>query len=390
MRKNGYFSGLAILFLCLVLLASAGCSQPGTPSEPQPGGETSPEAEATVVKIGTVGPLTGGAATYGISVRNGVEIAVKEANDNNEISGVALELISEDSEGDWSKAANAFSKLVDQDKVNVIVGAVLSSETEAGGPIIMNAKVPTISPSSTATGLTVGNPYLFRNCLSDEVQASQLAEYAVTDLGLEKFAILYTNNDYGVALKNAFEETASSLAEVVAVEAFMDNDENFKPQLTSIQQKNPDSIYIAGYYTEAAKIAQQAVEQGLDVQFLGADGFYSPVLIEIGGEAVEGAIFTAGFHSGDTSPAVQNFVNNYKQLFGEEPDMFAAQAYDAARIVIEAIKAKGTDPEQIREGLAETKDFPGITGNTSIDEEGDTIKDVLILKVEGGAFDRIR
>jgi branched-chain amino acid transport system substrate-binding protein len=390
MRKNGYFSVLAILFLCLVLLASAGCSQSGTPSKPQPGGETSPEAGATVVKIGTVGPLTGGAATYGISVRNGVEIAVKEANDNNEIPDVVLELVSEDSEGDWSKAANAFSKLLDQDKVNVIVGAVLSSETEAGGPIVMNAKIPTISPSSTATGLTVGNPYLFRNCLSDEVQASQLAEYAVTELGLEKFAILYTNNDYGVALKNAFEETASSLAEVVAVEAFMDNDENFKPQLTSIQQKNPDSIYIAGYYTEAAKIAQQAVEQGLEVQFLGADGFYSQVLIEIGGEAVEGAIFTAGFHSGDTSPAVQNFVSSYKQLFGEDPDMFAAQAYDAARIVIEAIKAKGTDPEQIREGLAETKDFPGITGNTSIDEEGDTIKDVLILKVEGGAFDRIR
>lgn len=130
--------------------------------------------------------MTGGAATYGISVRNGVEIAVKEANDNNEIPDVVLELVSEDSEGDWSKAANAFSKLLDQDKVNVIVGAVLSSETEAGGPIVMNAKIPTISPSSTATGLTVGNPYLFRNCLSDEVQASQLAEYAVTGIRFGK------------------------------------------------------------------------------------------------------------------------------------------------------------------------------------------------------------
>ena len=222
------------------------------------------------------------------------------------------------------------------------------------------------------------------------MQASQLAEYAVTELGLSKFAILYTNNDYGVALKNAFEETAGSLAEVLAVEAFMDNDENFKPQLTNIQQQNPEAIFIAGYYTEAAKIAQQAKEQGLEVQLLGADGFYSPVLVEIGADAVEGAIFTAGFHSGDESPAVQNFVTKYRELFNEEPDMFAAQAYDAARIVIEAIKTKGTTPEQIREGIAETENFPGITGNTSIDEEGDTIKDVLILKVEGGAFDRIR
>lgn len=176
----------------------------------------------------------------------------------------------------------------------------------------------------------------------------------------------------------------------MAIEAFMDNDENFKPQLTSIQRKDPEAIFVAGYYTEAAKIAQQALEQGLEVQFLGADGFYSPVLMEIGQDAVEGAIFTAGFHSGDESPAVHNFVSKYQQLFNEEPDMFAAQAYDAACIVIAAMKSKGTSPEQICEGLAETKDFPGITGNTSIDEEGDTLKDVLILKVEDGAFQRIR
>ncbi|NLL21122.1 MAG: ABC transporter substrate-binding protein [Firmicutes bacterium] len=383
---------LLSVLLLLAILVSSGCGGNDQASGPDPGpaqeGEETPES--TVVKVGMVGPLSGGAATYGQSVRNGVEIAVNEVNENNEIEGVVLELLAEDSEGDWSKAANAFSKLAEQDKVNVIVGGVLSSESEAGGPIIMSAQIPTISPSSTATGLTVGNPYLFRNCLSDEVQASQLAEYAVTELGLSKFAILYTNNDYGVALKNAFEETAGSLAEVLAVEAFMDNDENFKPQLTNIQQQNPEAIFIAGYYTEAAKIAQQAKEQGLEVQLLGADGFYSPVLVEIGADAVEGAIFTAGFHSGDESPAVQNFVTKYRELFNEEPDMFAAQAYDAARIVIEAIKTKGTTPEQIREGIAETENFPGITGNTSIDEEGDTIKDVLILKVEGGAFDRIR
>jgi branched-chain amino acid transport system substrate-binding protein len=386
-RKNVFWATL--LIFCMVLVMVTGCGQPATAPEGEENGE-GPSTGAEVVKVGMVGPLTGGAATYGTSVRNGVQIAIDEANENEEIPGVVLELNAEDTEGDWSKAANAFSKLIEQNKVNVIVGGVLSSETEAGGPITMGGKIPAISPSSTATGLTLGNPYLFRNCLSDEVQASQLAEYAVTELGFKKFAILYTNNDYGVALKNAFEKTAKELAEVVAIEAFMDNDENFKPQLTSIQTKGPEAIFIAGYYTEAAKIAQQASEQDLDVQFLGADGFYSPVLMEIGGEAVEGAIFTAGFHSGDKSATVQNFVNKYQELFNEEPDMFAAQAYDAARIVIAAMKTKGTSAEQIREGLAETKDFPGITGNTSIDEEGDTLKDVLILKVEEGIFNRIR
>jgi len=378
-----------VLVLCIALLLTSGCStQQAAPGTQEPAEGT---AEDTVdVKVGTVGPLTGGAATYGLSVSNAVQIALEEANDNNEIPGVNLVLISEDSEGDWSKAANAFSKLIDQDGVNVIIGAVLCSETAAGGPIVMDGEVPTISPISTATGLTEGNPYLFRNCLSDEVQASQLAEYAVTELGLKRFAILYTNNDYGVALKNAFEATASEKAEVVAVEAFMDGDEHFRPQLTSIQQKEPDAVFVAGYYTEAAKIAQQAAEQAMSIQILGADGFYSPVLVEIGQDAVEGATFTAGFFSADPNPVVQSFVARYTELFGEEPDMFAAQAYDAARIVIEAMKRNGTDRQAIRDGLAETKDFPGITGLTSIDEEGDTLKEVLILKVVDGAFQRLR
>jgi len=379
---------LAVL-LTFALVMGTGCNEPGTVTPPDDG-EGPVGGENVVVKIGNVGPLTGGAATYGISVRNAAELAIKEANDAGEIPGVTLEFLAEDSEGDWSKAANAFSKLIDQDKVNVIVGAVLSSETAAGGPITMDGKVPSISPTSTATDLTVGNPYLFRNCPSDDVQASQLAEYAVEELGLSKFAILYTNNDYGVALKETFEETAGSLAEVVAIEAFMDGDEHFRPQLTSIQQKHPDAIFIAGYYTEAAKIAQQAVEQGLDVQILGADGFYSPVLLQIGEDAVEGAIFTAAFFSGDPSPAVQAFVSNYEETYGEEPDMFAALGYDAARMVIEVIKSNGTEREQIREGLAGMKDFPGITGLTSIDEEGDTLKEILILQVEDGDFKRIR
>lgn len=386
--KKYRFTLFIVVVFCLAILFTAGCSQQPA-AQPEKSAEA-PAEETVTVKVGTVGPLTGGAATYGLSVRNAVEIALTEANENSEIPGVELSLLSEDSEGDWSKAANAFSKLIDQDGVNVIIGAVLSSETAAGGPIALDGKVPTISPTSTATGLTLDNPYLFRNCLSDEVQASQLAEYAVDELGLSSFAILYTNNDYGVALKNAFEATAREKAEVVAIEAFMDGDEHFRPQLTSIQQKNPDAIFVAGYYTEAAKIAQQATEQGMSVQLLGADGFYSPVLVEIGRDAVEGAIFTAGFFSADPNPTVQSFVSKYKERFGEEPDMFAAQAYDAARIVIEAMKQKGTDREAIREGLAETKDFPGITGLTSIDEEGDTLKEVLILKVVDGTFQRIR
>ena len=363
--------------LCLAL-ATAGCSSGKSGSE------------ADVLKIGNVGPLTGEMAAYGTNVLRGIEVAVEEANATGELGDITLKLIAEDTVGDTTAAANAFSKLIDIDKVDVIIGAVLSGETATGGPIVMEAGVPTISPSSTAVDLTKNNPYLFRNCLSDEVQAVQLAEYAVKEMGLKKFAIFYTNNDYGKSLKEAFETKANKLAEVVAVEVFMDKDENFKSQLTSIKEKNPDCLYIAGYYTEAAKIAQQASELGMDIQLLGADGLCNDVLLEIGQEAVEGVYATSGFYPDDPTPAVQNFVTAYREKYGEDPDMFAAQAYDAALIVFNAIKTKGATSEEIREGLAATQDFPGITGKTSIDDEGDTIKDVLILKVEGGKFVRVR
>ncbi len=363
--------------LCLAL-ATAGCSS----------GETGSEGD--VLKIGNVGPLTGEMAAYGTNVLRGIEVAVEEANATGELGDITLKLIAEDTVGDTTAAANAFSKLIDIDKVDVIIGAVLSGETATGGPLVMEAGVPTISPSSTAVDLTKNNPYLFRNCLSDEVQAVQLAEYAVAEMGLKKFAIFYTNNDYGKSLKEAFETKANKLAEVVAVEVFMDKDENFKSQLTSIKEKDPDCLYIAGYYTEAAKIAQQARELGMDIQLLGADGLCNDVLLEIGQEAVEGVYATSGFYPDDPTPAVQNFVTAYREKYGEDPDMFAAQAYDAALIVFNAIKTKGATSEEIREGLAATQDFPGITGKTSIDDEGDTIKDVLILKVEGGKFVRVR
>lgn len=368
--------GTAVLLCLALFLAISGCA-------PQ-------EKAGNEVKIGTVGPLSGEAAAYGVNILRAIQIAVDEANASKELGEITLKIISEDTEGDWTKASNAFTKLVDVDGVQVIIGGVLSSESEAGSSTVKDAKIPAISPSSTAVDLTKDNPYLFRNCLSDEVQAVQMAEFAVEELKLGKFAILYTNNDYGKSLKNAFEPKAKELAEVVAVEAFMDKDENFKPQLTSIKGKNPDCLYIAGYYTEAAKIARQAKELGMDVQLLGADGLCNAVLLEIGSEAVEGTYATSGFYPDDPTPEVQAFVKAYKDKHGEEPDMFAAQGYDAARIVIAAIKSKGATPEKIREGLALTKDFPGITGKTSMDEEGDTIKDVLILKVEGGKFVRVR
>ena len=386
-----YKSRKFLLFMVVLLTLSlvvVGCG--GNNNNDNDNNNNNNNADVEEIKIGNVGPLTGDYASYGVSVRQGIEIAIEEVNAAGGINGAQIVLIAEDTKGDTTEAANATSKLVERDNVSVIVGAVLSGETFAGAPIANDAGVTMISPASTATGIPQEGEYIFRNTLADEVQAAQLAEYANQELDITQFAIMYANNDYGVALKDAFEVTANNLGDVVAVESYMDGDTDYSALLTKIAQENPEALFIGGYYTEAAMIAQQAKQQGLDVQILGADGFYAPELISLGGDDVEGAIFTAAFYDGDTSDAVVSFVSKYNEKFNANPDMFAAQAYDAARIVLEAIKTAGADRAGIRDALAAIQNFPGITGVTSFDDDGDVIKEVLILTVEDGRFNRIR
>lgn len=387
-RVNKTLVFFMVFALTIMTLAGCGGSQ-GTTSES--GQNSSSGTSAETVKIGTFGPLTGNVASYGISTKTGVELAVDEYNAKGGINGKTIELISEDTRGNQSEAANSVTKLIDQNKVVAIVGGVISSETMTGGPIAEDSKVVMISSSSTAAGVPEIGDYIFRNCLSDDVQAIQLAEYAVNELGLKNFAIMYTNNDYGLSVKNAFEQKAREIANVVDVETYNDGESDFRAQLTKIKGFNPDALYVAGYYTEAAKIAQQAKDQGLNVQILGADGFFSPKLIELGGEAVENAIFTAGFFPEDPDEHVQNFVKAYKEKYGAEPDMFAAQAYDAACILLSALeKTDGQGGEALLKAMNETKDFPGVTGKTSFTDVGDCVKDILILQVQDGKFVKIR
>jgi branched-chain amino acid transport system substrate-binding protein len=386
MFKPSKFIVITLVFILALGLLS-GCGQ----NQAEKTGDSSDGKTEEAIKIGTIGPLTGNIATYGISTKNGVEVAVDEFNKNGGINGNPVQLVSEDTRGDQTEAANAASKLIDQDKVTAIVGGVISSETMTAGPITNDAKIVMISSSSTAVGVPEIGDYVFRNCLSDEVQAIQLAEYAVEELGLKKFAIMFTNNDYGLSLKDAFEKKAKEIAEVTGVETYNDGEKDFRAQLTKIKGTNPDALYIAGYYTEAAKIAQQAKDQGLDAKILGADGFYSPVLLELGGDAVEGSVFTAGFFTDDPSEKAQNFVKAYTDKFNAEPDMFAAQAYDAAMILLTALKnANGVGGEAHQKEMLKIKDFPGITGTTSFTPIGDAVKDIIILKVENGKFAKLR
>lgn len=385
LRASNFWMFGTVVFLAIAVLLT-GCS--GGSKDPSNSGG-SKDAEK-IIKIGMVGPLTGDYATYGQSVRNGVQTAIDEINEKGGVNGLTLQLVAEDSKGDSTEAANAIQKLIDQDKVTAIVGAVLSGETATVAPIAQDFGVLMITPSSTAPGLADTGDYIFRNVITDDVQARQMAEYAVSELGLEKFAVLYANNDYGVALKDNFTAKAEELgATIVAVESYLDRDEDFRAQLTKIGDK-AEALYIGGYYTEASKIAQQAKRQGIEARLLGADGFYSGKFVELGGDAVEGALFTAGFYSGDTSEDIQSFVSNYKQMYEEEPDMFAANAYDTMKIVAQALEKSGNDRDALKAEMAAVKDYPGVTGKTSFAANGEALKEVIILKVENGRFSRAR
>lgn len=376
-----------VAFLMIAIILSGCSGSGGTDISADTGGAKDVDK---VIKIGMVGPLTGDYSTYGQSVRNGVQTAVDEVNEKGGVNGFTLQLVAEDSKGDSTEAANAIQKLIDQDKVTAIVGAVLSGETATVAPIAQDSGVLMITPSSTAPGLADTGDYIFRNVITDDVQAQQMADYAVSELGLEKLAVLYANNDYGVALKDNFTAKAKDLgATVVAVESYLDRDEDFRAQLTKIGDK-AEALYIGGYYTEASKIAQQANRQGMKVRLLGADGFYSTKLVELGGDAVEGALFTAGFYSGDTAEDIQSFVSNYTQKYGDEPDMFAANAYDSMKIVAQALEKSGNDRAALKTEMAAIEDYPGITGKTSFAENGEALKEVIILKVENGKFSRAR
>lgn len=346
-------------------------------------------AQSQVV-IGTLGPLTGDYASYGVSVANGVELAINEANASGQYN-VVFRLQKEDTRGDAVESVNAINKLIELDRAAAIVGAVLSHEVLTAGPIAQDEGVPFITPSGTAPDISLIGDYEFRNVITDDVQSAQMVEYVVNELGLQRLAVLYSNNDYGLALRQGFEAGVRAAgAQLVAVESFLDGDSDYTAQLTNIAAQNPDGLYIAGYYTEAAQIAQQAQRLGMNVRFMGADGFDSPDLVALGGAAVEGALFTSGFDSETDDPAAKAFIDKYEAAYGAKPDMFAANAYDSARIIIEVINEVGADRRAIRDGIAATENFPGVTGVTTFLENGDADKPLLIFEVQNGRFVRVR
>ena len=366
-----------------------------------------------VVILGEFGSLTGGTATFGKSTQRGIEMALEEVNKAGGIQGKPVRIVVEDDQSKPEEAATAVKKLVNQDKVLVVLGEVASSRSLAGAPICQEAKVPMITPASTNPKVTQVGDFIFRVCFIDPFQGEVMAKFARNTLKTSKAAILKDiKNDYSVGLAQFFTETFKNLGgTVIAEESYSEGDIEFRAQLTSLKAKKPDVIFIPGYYTEVGLIARQARDLGITIPLIGGDGWDSPRLIEIGGKALENTYYSNHYTQDDPRPEMQKFLSDFKAKYNEIPDAMAPLGYDAARIAFDAIKRSGIldeknikdsyrqnpqakslmdaintpgNRERIRDALAQTKDFPGVTGLITIDENRNAKKSAVVLKIEDG------
>lgn len=338
------------------------------------------------ILIGEYGSLTGSEATFGLSTNKGIRLALDEINDKGGIHGKKIKLITLDDQGKNDEAAAAVTRLITQNKVVAIIGEVASSRSKAAAPIAQKYKVPMITPASTNPDVTKIGDYIFRVCFIDPFQGFVMAKFATENLKLKKAAILRdVKSDYSVGLADVFATEFKKMGgEISADLSYQSGDIDFKAQLTQIRSKNPEVIFIPGYYTEVGLIAQQVQQLGIKAKLLGGDGWDSTKLSEIGKSSVNGHYYSNHYTIESTDPLVVEFVNKYKAKYNEVPDAMSALGYDAAKILTAAIeKTQEINTQSIRDEIAKTKDFAGVTGKISLNEERNAVKSAAVVQVDG-------
>ena len=371
---------LFALFLITTLLIGFACERRGTVTN---GGGTGP------ILVGYYGDLSGRTSSFGQSTKNGVEMAADEINKAGGIDGRTIQIITEDDQGEPNKAATVVTKLINQDKVQAILGEVASSNSLAAAPKAQEAKVPMISPSSTNPAVTQVGDYIFRVCFIDPFQGEVMAKFSANNLKAKRAAILYDfNSDYSRGLYQFFKKSFTSLGgQIVSEQSYTQGDRDFSGQLTAIRSVNPDVIYVPGYYGEVGVIANQTKQLGMKAPLLGGDGWDAPQLWQLGGASLNGNYISNHYSVDDPSPAIQKFVADYKARFNILPDALAALGYDSMKVLADAIKRAGTtENAKLREAIAQTRDFPGVTGKITIDKDRNAVKPAVVLKLQDSKF----
>lgn len=366
--------GLAIVFGTFALLPMR-VAQAAEP--PQSG----------TILIGHYGSLTGSEATFGQSTSNGIRLAIKEFNASGGLNGKMIELKEYDTKGDAKEATLAVTRLVSSDKVVAVLGEVASGLSLAGGPVCQEAGIPMISPSSTNPRVTQIGDFIFRVCFIDPFQGYVGAKFAHDNLKATKAALLYDQKaPYSVGLAGEFKKAFVKLGgKIVGEQTYTGGDQDFTAQLTTLRGGAPDIIYIPGYYTDVGNIALQSRKLGINVPFVGGDGWDSEQLGNIGKEAIVGSYYSNHYAPDQDDPGVKDFIAKYKADFGgATPDGLAALGYDAAKILFDAMKrAKSLGGKDLRDAIAATKDYMAVTGKITIDEKRNAKKSAVIVKMDG-------
>lgn len=373
--KTGY---LLVLLICMAGLV-AGCSDSAGKGD---------------IKIGMVYELTGSTASYGTSAANGAKLAFKEINANGGVLGKQLQIITADNKGEPSESANAMTKVITQDRVVAVTGFTVSSCGIAASVVAEDNKIPFVAAATVNPKVTVDErtgkvkDYTFRACFIDSFQGTVGANFALTSLKARTAAILIDNSsDYSKGLSRVFKDVFTSKGgQIVAEQAYLQKDQDFKSTLTAIKAQNPELLYIPGYYEDVGKIIKQARELGITVPILGGDAWDSPKLAELGGaQALNNTYFTNFYSVEDKNPVSNSFIEAYKKEYGQLPDSMAAMGYDAANLLIDAIKrANSTESAKIREALSTTKNFKSVSGDMALNATHDAVRGVVIMEMKDG------
>ena len=340
------------------------------------------------IAIGEYASLTGGNATFGQSSHAGTQLAVDEVNAAGGVLGKKIKLVTADDQSLPGHAGPIVTKFISGDKVVAVLGEVTSSKSLEAAPICQQNKIPMISPGSTNPKVTAVGDYIFRVCYIDPFQGEVMAKFALGK-GWKKIAVLTdTKEQYSLSLAGAFKESFTKNGGTIANEqSFSTGDRDFKAQITALKEAQPDAIFVPGYYGEVSLIARQARQLGLDAPLLGGDGWEGEALIKIGGKAIEGGFFTDHFSGQEQVPVIQDFVKKYKEKYGMVPDAMGALGYDSAMLLIEAMKRAGTtDSEKLRDAIAATKDYQGVTGAISLDAQRNASKPAVIITISSGDY----
>jgi len=345
------------------------------------------KADDSVLRIGEYGALTGDIATFGQTTHEGVALAVKEINAAGGVNGKQVQLITEDDQGKPEQAALVAEKLITRDQAHVLVGEVASSNSLAAAPIAQRHKVPMVSPSSTNPKVTQQGDYIFRVCFIDPFQGKVMAKFAQETLKAKTAVILRDQkSDYSIGLSDVFSREFTAMGgKILADKAYVAGDVDFKAQLTSFRELKPDVVYVPGYYSEVGLVAKQARQLGLKQPLLGGDGWESEELYKIGGAALEGCYFSNHSAPDSSEPAVKDFVARFQKEYGHAPGALAMLGYDAVKVVAEAAaKAKSWRGADLRDALAATQGFKGVTGTISMDANRDAVKSAVVLQIKKG------